>query len=284
MAPTGGVEWDFPQMGLDHNAVIFTANFFTAAGAFVDARTFAVPKSLVYSGPSGTLTPGLFTGLLGSLTPPVVLDTNPNTYLLAADTGDNKVSLYTLTNTGAEPPTLSGPATIPVPAYLVPPNAPQPGTTYVIDTLDGRFVNASTQISNSLFQVHTINIGGYARPKFYEFDPVNLTVRQSGTFSRSSTSYDFNASIAANQRHDVVVTWSATDPTNNVNVEVRFRAAWPPIPLESSPPPVRCFTAAPRFYPGICNLASNAGETIPPSRLTPPIPGAPRPGSSMSAS
>jgi hypothetical protein len=218
--PPYSVEWDFPQMGLDHNALIFTANFFDKTGTFVDARMFAVPKSQVYSGQTFTL--NLFKNLLGSLTPPVVLDTNPNTYLLAADTGDNKVSLYTLTNTATEPPTLSGPATIPVDPYAVPPSAPQPGTTYVIDTSDCRFVNAGPQIGNSLFQVHTINVGGYARPRFYEFDPVNLTVRQSGTFSRSSTSYDFNASIAANGRKDLVVTWSATDPTNGVNAEVRF--------------------------------------------------------------
>ncbi|HEY9073957.1 MAG TPA: hypothetical protein VIN67_07460, partial [Desulfobaccales bacterium] len=234
LGTTGGVEWDFPQMGLDHNAVIFTANFFDSAGNFAGARMFAVPKSLLYSGSTATLTPHIFTGLLGTLTPPVVLDTNPNTYLLAANNGDNKVSLYTLTNSAANPPTLSGPATIPVPAYLVPPNAPQPGTsTYVIDTSDARFVNASTQIGNSLFQVHTISIGGYARPRFYEFDPVNLAVRQSGTFSRSSTSYDFNASIAANRRHDLVVTWSATDPTNGVNAEVRFSGR-----LVSDPPGV----------------------------------------------
>lgn len=215
-----GVQWDFPQVGFDQNAVIFTANFFNTAGGFIDARMFTVAKSLLYNGPGQTLSPTLFIGLAGTLAPPIVLDTNPNTYLVVADAPDNKITLYTLTNSATAPALAS--ATIPVPAFAIPPDAAQPGTTAVLDSLDGRFVNASTQIGNSLFQVHTINIGGYARPMFYEFDTVNKVVLQSGTFSRSSTSHDFNASIAANRFKGVFVTWSSTDPDNSVNAEVRF--------------------------------------------------------------
>ncbi|MDD5643352.1 MAG: hypothetical protein PHX53_16995 [Syntrophales bacterium] len=217
-----GVQWDYPQVGFDQNAVIFTANFFNSAGGFIDARMFTVAKSLLYNGPGQTLSPTLFTGLAGTLTPPIVLDTNPNTYLVVADAPDNKVTLYTLTNSAADPPTLSAAVTIPVPAFAIPPSATQPGTAATLDTLEGRFVNASTQTGNSLFQVHTINIGGYARPRFYEFDTVNKVVLQSGTFAGSGTSHDFNASIAANRFKDVFVTWSSTDPTNSVNAEVRF--------------------------------------------------------------
>lgn len=220
---TGGVQWDFPMVGFDQNAVIFTANFFTAAGAFIDARMFTVAKSSLYSGPSGTLTPTLITGLAGTLAAPIVLDTNANTYLVAADDASfSQVWIYTMTNSATNPPTLSGPVAIPVTAFAYPPNAVQPGTAATLDSSDCRFVNVSTQIGNSLFQVHTINSGGYARPRFYEFNTVNKTVIQSGTFNRSSTSYDFNASIAANRTKDVFVTWSATDPANSVNAEARF--------------------------------------------------------------
>ena len=58
--------WDFPQVGLDRNAVIFTANFYYQS-TFVDARMFAVAKSLVYNGAAQTLTPYMFTGLVGTL-------------------------------------------------------------------------------------------------------------------------------------------------------------------------------------------------------------------------
>lgn len=223
-----GVEWDFPQAGMDQNAVIFTANFFNKAGNFVDARMFTVAKSLLYSGPSQTVIPTkLFTGLLGTLSAPIVLDANPNTYLVAPDSSinTNKVEIYTLTNSAANPPTLIDSGTIAnVPTYSVPLNAPQPGTPDQIDTSDVRFVNAGTQIGNSLFQVHSISITPTAQDRaicrFYEFDTVHKTVIQYGDFSRSGTSYDFNASIAANRHKDVFVTWSATDTT--VNAEVRF--------------------------------------------------------------
>jgi hypothetical protein len=54
-----GVQWDYPQVGFDQNAVIFTANFFNTSGGFIDARMFAVVKSVLYNGPSNTLTPHL---------------------------------------------------------------------------------------------------------------------------------------------------------------------------------------------------------------------------------
>ncbi len=220
--------WDFPQVGMDRNAVIFTANHFNG-NAFVGARMFTVAKSLLYNGPSHTLTPTLFKGLQGTLSAPIVLDANANTYLVAPDDASfNQVWIYTLTNSAANPPTLSAAAAITVPTFRYPANAQQPGqgTTNLIDTSDTRFVNAGTQIGNSLFQVHSISTSPTtsvrAICRFYEFDTVNKTVIQSGDFSRSGTSYDFNASIAANQSKDVFVTWSSTDPSNSVNAEVRF--------------------------------------------------------------
>jgi hypothetical protein len=243
-----GAFWDFPQLGLDQNAVIFTTNFFSTTGSFIDARMFAAAKSLLYNGPGQTLTPSLFTDLVGTLAPPLVLDRNPNTYLVAADTGDNKVTIYTLTNSAADPPTLSTGAIIPVPPYAVPANAPQPGTAATLDTSDGRFVNAGTQIGNSLFQVHSINSGGYARCRFYEFDTVNKQVIQSGDFGRSVTSFDFNASIAANRRKDVFVTWSSTDISNDINAEVRFSGRRHTDPQGVIPSPGSLLFGSDTFY------------------------------------
>ncbi len=240
--------WDFPQLGQDRQAIIFTANFYNAANVYIDTRMFTVAKSLVYNGPGQTLTPQMFTGLSGTLAPPLVLDSNPKTFLVAADTADNKVSLYTLTNSGGNPPTLSGPAFIAVPAYSTPPSAPQPAIGFTLDTSDSRFVNAGTQIGNSLFQVHSINSGGFARCRFYEFDTLNLQVIQHGDFGRSSTSFDFNASIAANRRKDVFVTWTSTDPANNVNAEVRYSARLHTDPLNVIPSPGQLLFGSATYY------------------------------------
>ena len=148
-----------------------------------------------------------------------------------------------------------------------------PGTTATLDTSDSRFVNAGTQIGNSLFQVHSINSGGFARCRFYEFDTVNIQVIQTGDFGRSSTSFDFNASIAANRRKDVFVTWSSTDVTNNVNAEVRYSGRLHTDPLGVIPSPGSLLFGSDTYYRAITLLRNNGGETIPPSRLTLPIPG-----------
>ena len=231
--------WDFPQVGQDRNAVIFTANFYDSLDNFIDARMFTVAKFLLYNGPGQTLTPHVFIGLVGTLSAPIVLDTNPNTYLVAPDSGVNvnTVTIYTLTNSAANPPTLNSanPDHITVPTYSLPANATQPGTRALLDTSDARFVNAGTQIGNSLFQVHSISRSPTTQAgaicRFYEFDTVNNTVIQHGDFSRSGTSFNFNVSIAANRHQDVFVAWSATD--TNTNAEVRFSGR-----LHTDPPGV----------------------------------------------
>ena len=244
--------WDFPKLGMDQNAVIFTANLFTAAGVYYNTKAYVAAKSNLYSG--AAVTAYAWTGLLATLLPPFVLDSNPNSYLVAANTSPN-VAIYTLTGSGSSTPTLYAPVNINVGTYPAPPDAAQPGTTKLIDTSDRRFVNASTQIGNSLFQVHTIASGSRAIPRWYEFDTVTNTVIQSGYFSRSATSYDFNASIRANKRKDVFVTWSSTDPTNGINAEVRYAARLHSDPLGTIPSPGYL------LFGSAANLTGNGTDT-----------------------
>ena len=222
--------WDFPQLGLDQNALIFTANFFDSTGSFVDARMFTVAKSALYNGPTGQTSdsPPVHRPGEAPWRRPWCWMPIPILIWWRLISRITKVTLYTLTNSAANPPTLSRRRHHPgAGLYGRRPMRRNPDrATHLIDTSDARFVNASTQIGNSLFQVHSISsspttlVG--AKCRFYEFDTVNKQVIQHGDFSRSSTSFDFNASIAANRNKDVFVTWSATDPTNNINAEVRF--------------------------------------------------------------
>jgi hypothetical protein len=212
--------WDYPQLGMDQDSVIFTANVFAASGGFRDADMFAVAKARLYNG-LGFAVP-VFTGLRATLAPPIVLDQNARTFLVAAS-GGSALSLYTLTNSSRPNAIqLSGPVNVSVPAYSGPPPAPQPGTNATLDTLDGRFVNASTQTGDFLWQVHTVNLVGYAAPKFYQINTASSTLVQSAFFFGTSTSYDFNASIAANSSNDIYVTWTMTDPARGTNAQVRF--------------------------------------------------------------
>jgi hypothetical protein len=212
--------WDYPQLGMDQDSIIITANVFTSSGGFRGADMFAVAKARLYNG-LGFVVP-VFTGLRATLAPPIVLDQNARTFLIAAS-GGSALSLYALTNSSRPNAIqLTGPVNVSVPSYSAPPAAPQPGTSAVLDTLDGRFVNASTQTGDFLWQVHTVNLVGYAAPKFYQINTATSALVQSAFFFGTSTSFDFNASIAANSANDVYVTWTLTDPPRGTNAQVRF--------------------------------------------------------------
>nr|MDQ3623932.1 hypothetical protein [Verrucomicrobiota bacterium] len=119
--------------------------------------------------------------------------------------------LQALRNTGSPDEVSLSPATlVNVGLYTVPRAARQPDTTITLGTLDARFPNASTQIGDSLFNVHTINVDTFPTPRWYEIDTAGDGVLQSGIFFGTPLSDDFNASIVANDEKDVFVTWTST--------------------------------------------------------------------------
>ena len=88
--------FDFPQLGMDQDAVLFTANIFNGT-SFHGADFFAVAKARLYNG-LGFSVP-VFTGLVGTLAPPIVRDQNSSTFLIAAPPSGTTFSKYTATNT-----------------------------------------------------------------------------------------------------------------------------------------------------------------------------------------
>jgi hypothetical protein len=210
--------FDFPQLGIDQDAVLFTANIFNG-NTFHGADFFSVAKARLYNGLSFSVP--VFTGLTGTLAPPIVRDQNSSTFLIASPPSGTTFSKYTASNT-SKATTLTGPVSITVPSYSVPPAAHQPGTTKLLDTSDSRFVNASTQSGNDLWQTHTIALGGFPAPKFYRLNTSTNTVSQSGFYFASATSDDFNASIAANDAGNCFVAWTSTDASAGTNAQVRL--------------------------------------------------------------
>ena len=225
--------WDYPQVGYDQDAVIITANVF-GPSFFRDARIFAVAKARLYNGLS--IRTKLFAGLPITMAPPIVLDDNPNAYILEAPQGGNTIRKYTLRHGSRPDATTLTASTILVPSYSLPPDARQPGTASTLDTLDARFCNNSIQNGDSIWNVHCINVGGLPTPKWYEFDTQGVgadTVKASGTFSASGTSNDWMPHIVANATGDIFAVWSSTDPSAGLHAQVRVsgkRAADPNIP------------------------------------------------------
>ena len=201
--------FDYPILGIGTNAVFVTSNIF--APAFVGADLVVFPKAPLYAGQGATIT--VFTQLVGTLTPPIVLDQNGSSFLLANLPNTPFVAIYELTGAGdPTTTTLADPFTIDVPTYRIPRSAQQPGVLNTLDTLDTRFVNASTQIGTRLFNVHTIAVGTFPTPRWYELDLAAHAVAQTGVFFGTDTSDDWNASIVVNDTSDVFVTWSSSNP------------------------------------------------------------------------
>ena len=62
---------DYPHLGMDQDALLFTGNVFNSTDAYVTTVAFAIPKARAYNG-LGFSVP-VFTGLTGTLMPPVQL-------------------------------------------------------------------------------------------------------------------------------------------------------------------------------------------------------------------
>ncbi len=160
----GGGFWDFPQLGMDRDTIILTGSVFSADQTmFLGSATAFLAKASMYSGlPAGAC---FFSGgplTVSGFAPPLVLDLNPSTFTVAAPVGPaNFLRLveWRRSNPDISCPTVLNVTDIPVDRYDLPPAAPQPGRTQVLDTLDNRFQNRSTQVGNALWQVHTIGPG-----------------------------------------------------------------------------------------------------------------------------
>jgi hypothetical protein len=226
---TGGL-WDYDMQGMSQDAVILTGNLFGPAPSFSNyygAVGVSISKASLYNG-SGFSVPVFGTpASAGTLTPPIIGDSNANAFFLARDSDGAHLDLYKGTNLSND-----FQFSFVLQAQLaatdaIPPSARQPNTSAVLDSLDGRFQAPSAQWGNSLWNTHTIGSGSFPIPKFYQLDTSANSIIQSGFYYESLTSDDWNPSIGVNGEGDAFVSWSSTDATNsNINARhyprVRF--------------------------------------------------------------
>src|SRR4029453_18647172 len=76
--------WDYPNLGMDQDAVLVTGNIFdTPTGPFKFAAMMPIAKARIYNGLAFAVP--VFTGLAATLAPPIVLDQNKDAYFVAAN-------------------------------------------------------------------------------------------------------------------------------------------------------------------------------------------------------
>lgn len=217
-----GSFWDFPQVGFNNNAVIVTGNVFNGtSGPFAYSAVLSFYKPDLYGGTATYRTLSNISDF--SLAPPIVVDNNTTAYLISAPMGGGTIlKLYALEDAGIID-NLVGPIDLAVSNYLPPyRGADQAGTNSVLDAGDARFVNASLQKVNALWQIHTVGNGGYLTPRFYLIDLAQKTVAWTHLYFASSSSDDFNASVTADTSGSTFVTWTSTDPNNGTQAQARF--------------------------------------------------------------
>jgi hypothetical protein len=118
----------------------------------------------------------------------------------------NYASIWSVTKgpndaNGIPTPVISGPATATVESYAMPANAQELGSTFRLDTIDGRFeaAVAATDPGNgnvtALWTAHAVFGGAGAEERWYEFNPSTGAVLQHGTVGSPSL-YVWNGAIS----------------------------------------------------------------------------------------
>ena len=115
------------------------------------------------------------------------------------------LSVFNVTNSGGTL-TLGPPRAMSVASYSVPANAPQPGTTFKLDTLDTRLTQAVSAVDPfrggvAIWTQHTVFGGAGAQVRWYEINPTPATPVpfQSGT-ETSGSLFLFNAAVSPDRR------------------------------------------------------------------------------------
>jgi hypothetical protein len=218
---TGSNLQDYPKLGHDANFVTFGSNVFDGSKPgfpFVTANIWAIakpgaadstcssPVSAIYFADATHLLRNADASLAFTPVPANTTDAAANGYIVAA----HDPSVVSQTNVmvwhmEARPTTpfvaLVADGDVSVgSSYSVPPPVPQPGTPYLLDSLDGRLTQAVAHWDPSVgaeavWTQHTVAGSGRSMVRWYEFLPTTMTIRQQGQLA-SATDFFWNAAIS----------------------------------------------------------------------------------------
>jgi hypothetical protein len=214
---TGSSLNDYPKLGHDANFITIGANVSSdtvPTYPFVTANIWAIPKPLAgdtsCSSPVSAWYFADATHLLhnadGSLAftpvPANTADGSSPGYIVGAHDDSTAPQSKVMVWHIAPGPTLVADGDVTVGTFSVPPSVPQPGTTYLLDSLDGRLTQAvqlrdpSAGGVEAVWTQHTVaGASGRAVVRWDEFAPSTLTVLQEGEIG-STTDHIFNGAIS----------------------------------------------------------------------------------------
>jgi hypothetical protein len=197
-----GVLLDYPQLGMDADAIIVSTNNFQFNGSsytYVGSAVWAAAKQRTYNGL------GLGFSAFGDAysTAPAFAVGNPQnqygkSYLLTADSGSGGfVDVWYMTNTSRPDSTQLFLEAQPTMAYAPPPRrVNQPGTGTTLDPLDGRFAWAPMQLNNFVWFAHGVACGTFPCVQYGAVSIGGGDATTTAIAFHSNSSDDFNPSLA----------------------------------------------------------------------------------------
>jgi uncharacterized membrane protein len=235
---TGNSLQDYPKLGHDATFLIVGTNIYDDASPsfpFVTANLYAIPKPAASDSTcSSPVTVTYFADATHLLTnadgspaftpiPANTTDNSSNGYVVAAhDVSLSAQSKIMTWHLEARPsPVLVADGDLTVPAFAMPPSVPQPGVSYLIDSLDGRLTQAVARWDPSanaqaVWTQHTVASVPTSRRaivRWYEFLPGLKTVYQQGQLD-SSTDFLFNAAISpSSSGNDAAIFYNRGGPS-----------------------------------------------------------------------
>jgi hypothetical protein len=188
---------DYPKLGDSADFLLYGYNLFSDFASTYSGSSFATvnkPPAGSNCASTSTLLAYTFSALHNSdsslaATPVpanLVDDANGSGYIVAnADLSVTPsadfVSVYKVSTNGFDSsgrpiPKREGPTTMTVPSYSMPSSAPQKGSSYLLDTLDGRFEAAVAAVDPAagklaLWTAHAVFGGAGVEERWYELDP-----------------------------------------------------------------------------------------------------------------
>ena len=251
----GGELPDYPKLGDSADFLLFGYNAFGTFASVYDGSGFAIlnkppagsacaPTSAFTVHTSGALSNANGTPAATPVPANLVDDSNGAGYVVAnadlttAPSADF-VSVYTVTTDGADAngipiPHVSAAPSVPVASYELPANAPEKGSSYVLDTLDGRFEAAVAAVDPghgdklAIWTAHAVFGGAGAEERWYEIDPAGGSLLQHGVATDSAL-YVWNGAIAPDRANTGAVATFGSSMA--MSVSTSSTAAYPALQL-----------------------------------------------------